>query len=58
MNISDAVSMSANGKGIQGEVQTKLLRQAQDIQANSIATLLESIKPISEGKGGVVDLIA
>lgn len=47
MNISDAVSMSANGKGVQGAVQMNLLQKAQDIQADSISTLLNSIAPAS-----------
>jgi hypothetical protein len=58
MSISAAVSMSENGAGVQGAVQTSLLRKAQDIQAEGMKAMMESIKSVSPGKGGSIDTFA
>ena len=58
MSISAAVSMSENGSGVQGAVQTSLLRKAQDIQAQSVQTMMDSIKSVSSDKGRNYDAIA
>ncbi len=58
MSISGSVSMSENGKGTQGAVQIKMLKEAQNLEAQTVKAAMESIKSVSDDKGKNFDVTA
>ena len=58
MSISGSVSMSENGNGLQGAVQVKMLKEAQNLQAQTVQAAMESIQSVSPGKGQCFDATA
>lgn len=57
MNMSAAVSMPESPNGVQGAVSMSLLKKTQDMQAQTMQTMMESIKSVSPGKGGKIDVM-